>query len=89
MQAKPLGTDTALGWRRLWAGEAHRGFFPRQHFLARPGSEGNAVGAGRGVQGRQGRVAIGVGQVRDPCVFFNKRALPGQHLQQPGDDLRE
>ena len=33
MQAKPLGTDTALGVRHLWAGEAHRQVFPGQHFL--------------------------------------------------------
>jgi hypothetical protein len=34
MQAKPLGTDTALGLRCLWVGKTQRRVFPRQHFLA-------------------------------------------------------
>ena len=84
MQAKTLGTDTALGLRHLWAGEAHRGLFPRQHFLPCSGAEGNAVGAGRRVQGRQGRIAIGVGQVGDSGGVFHERALPGQDLAEDG-----
>ncbi len=45
MQAKPMGTDTTLGLRYLWAREAQLGVFTRQHFLSRPGSKVNAVGA--------------------------------------------
>jgi len=49
MQAKPLGTDTALWLRRLLTGKAQRRGFPRQHFLSCPGAKGDAVGAGRRV----------------------------------------
>lgn len=88
MQAKPLGTDTALGVR-LGAGYAQCRVFPGQHFLAYPGAKRDAVGASRRVQRGQGRIGIRVGQVRDLGVFLNERALTRQHLQQPGDDPRE
>jgi len=47
MQAKPLGTDTALGLGGFLTGEAQRGVFPRQHFLACSGAKRHAGGAGR------------------------------------------
>ena len=50
MEAKPLSTHTALGLRHFWVCMAQRGVFPRQHFLSRPGAQGNAVGACRGLQ---------------------------------------
>ena len=89
MQAKPLGTDTALWLQRLLTGKAQGGIFPRQHFLPRSGPEGNAVGTGRRVQGRQGGIAIGVSQVGGSWFFFDECALASQHLQQPRDDPRE
>ena len=67
MQAKALATDTALGWVwPLWVGAGERLIFPRPDFPACSRSERNAVGASRCVQRRQGRIAIGVGQVGDP-----------------------
>ena len=91
MQAKALGTHTARGLRCLWTGEAQRWVFPRQHFLSRSGAKGNAVGAGRCLQRRQGGIGIGigVGQIRDLGDFFHQCAVAREHLQQPGDDPRE
>ena len=47
MQAKPLGTDTALRWQRLLTGDAQPGVFSHvSTFCPAPGPKGNAVGAG-------------------------------------------
>ncbi len=89
MQAKPLGTDTALGLRCLWARQAHCGIFPRQYFLACPGAKGNAVGAGGGLQRGQGGIGIGIGQIWDFGVFCHERAVAREGLQQPRDDARK
>jgi len=75
MQAKPLGTHTALWLWRLVTGETQGRIFPRQHFLSRSGAKGNAVGAGGGLERGQGRIGIGVGEVRDLGVFFHERAV--------------
>ncbi len=77
MQAKTLGTDTALGVRHLWSSEAQRRVCPRQHFLSCPGVKRNAVGAGGRMQRRQGGIGIGVGQIRNLGIFFRERTVAG------------
>ncbi len=66
MEAEPLFTDTAfLGVLHINAG--HR--LQAQHFLARPGPEGDAIGAGGRLQWRHGGTRIGFGQVNYPLLF--------------------
>jgi hypothetical protein len=74
MEAKAVLVDTALwrGLRRL-----ARDGLQAQHFLACPGPERNAVGAGRRLQGCQGAFRIGVGQVGYP-LLCDKIALARQ-----------
>jgi len=69
-------------------GQAQRGVFPGQHFLAGSGPEGNAGGAGRRMEGRQGGIGIGVSQV-GKSLFFDERPFAGQALQHPLHDSRE
>ena len=88
MQTEPLSIYTPLGMRAHWARRAQRGVFPRQHFLSCPGAEGNAVGASRRMERGQGRIGIGVGQVRE-SLFFDERAYAGQAFQHPLHDSRE
>jgi len=77
MQAKPLGADTALGVWGFVTRQLQGGIFPRQHFLSSPRPQRNAVRAGRGVQRGQGRLGIGVGQIRHLGVVCHKRAVTG------------
>ena len=75
MQTEPLRTHTPLGLRHVWAREAQRRVFPRQHFLAGSGAKGNAVGAGGRLQRGQGGIGIGVGQIRNLGVFLRERTV--------------
>ena len=75
MQAKPLGTHTALWVWRFLTSEAHCGIFPRQYFLAGSGTKGNAVGASRCLQRGQGRIGIGVGEILTLGVVLRERTV--------------
>ncbi len=89
MQAKPLGPDTALGLRHVGIREPSRGIMPRQHFLASPRSQRNAIGTGGGLEGRQGGlIGIGGRQIGEP-VFFDEHSTPRQQFQDPRDDPRQ
>jgi hypothetical protein len=66
MQAKALRADTALlRGPRLLAGDG----LQAQYFLARPGPERDAIGAGRRLQGCKRGIRIGVGQVGHALLF--------------------
>ncbi len=69
MQTEPLRTHTPPGLWHFWARQAQRRVFPGQHFLASSWPEGNAVGAGGGVQWCQGRIGIGVGDTGSRCLL--------------------
>ena len=63
--AEPLFIDTAfLGVLHINAG--HR--LQAQHFLARPGTEGDTLGASGRLQWRHGGTRIGFSQVDHPLV---------------------
>ncbi len=59
-----------------------------QHFLACPGSERDAVGAGGRLQGRHGGIRIGIGR-ENHALFFNEIASTCQQIHDTFDDLIE
>ncbi len=74
VEAEPLFADTAfLGRLRIKVGNR----LQAQHCLARPGSEGDAVGAGGRLQWRHDSMRLSLGQVNRP-LLFNKIAATRQ-----------
>jgi hypothetical protein len=67
MEAKALLVDTApQGRRRFLCGNG----LQAQYFLARPGPERDAVGAGRRLRGPERELEVGVGQVGHALHHF-------------------
>ncbi len=73
MEAEPLFIDTAfLGMLRIKVGNRLR----TQHFLARPGFEGDAVGAGGRLEWRHDSMRLSLGQVNHPLLFNKIASTP-------------
>ena len=74
MQAETVRVDAA---RLLRIGRPAGDGLQAQHFLPRPGTECNAIGAGCRLQGRERAIGIGFGQVAH-ALLFDEVAGAGQ-----------